>query len=169
MDVRHFTVAQVMSRTLVTVTPDESPLIAWEIMRRAVLHHLPVVEDGGGLRGVLSRAELAATWSGGPAEQSRVRVGDLLGGQRCPHVPPDARLADAAAAMLRAGIDAIPVVRAGTDTVPVLGQGGIVVGMVTATDVLRAVAGQITVEEGPSETMTGMFRLVPVLPHAPQA
>ncbi|GAT69514.1 histidine kinase [Planomonospora sphaerica] len=166
MDVSDLMVEQVMSRTLVTVTPEESPLIAWEIMRRAGIHHLPVVEDGGSLRGVLSRADLAATWSGGPAEQSRVRVGALLSGQDCPYVPPDARLADAAAAMLRAGTDAIPVVRA--DTVPVLGQGGIVVGMVTATDVLRAVAGQISVEEGPSETMTGMFRLVPVLPHAPQ-
>ncbi|MGW0073065.1 CBS domain-containing protein, partial [Streptosporangium sandarakinum] len=43
-DVRDLTVGQVMSRTLVAVDPDESPLLAWEIMRRAGVHHLPVVD-----------------------------------------------------------------------------------------------------------------------------
>ncbi|MGW2198797.1 CBS domain-containing protein, partial [Streptosporangium sp. NPDC001682] len=41
MDVQSLRVARVMSRTLVVVEPDESPLMAWEIMRRAGVHHLP--------------------------------------------------------------------------------------------------------------------------------
>ncbi|WP_433258125.1 CBS domain-containing protein [Streptosporangium sp. CA-135522] len=156
MDVRELTVAQVMSRTLVAVEPDESPLMAWEIMRRAGVHHLPVVDRHGCLRGVLTREDLTARWSGGPVEQSRARVHALLAEHRCPHTTLDARLADAAAAMIGAGVDAIPV----------LGESNRLVGMVTATDVLRAVAGRIT-EEEPPELMTGTFRLIPVLPHVP--
>ncbi|MEU7986437.1 CBS domain-containing protein [Streptosporangium canum] len=154
MDVRELTVAQVMSRTLVAVEPDESPLMAWEIMRRAGVHHLPVVDRRGCLRGVLTREDLTGRWSGGPAEQSRARVHPLLAERRCPHTTLDARLADAAESMIGAGVDAIPV----------LGESNRLVGMVTATDVLRAVAGRITGTQDSPELMTGMFRLVPVLP-----
>ncbi|MEV8633664.1 CBS domain-containing protein [Streptosporangium sp. NPDC051023] len=156
-DVRDLTVAQVMSRTLVAVTPEESPLMAWEIMCRADVHHLPVVDAGGRLYGVLTREDLTARWSGGPIEQSRVHVHTLVAGHRCPHTTLDARLADAAAAMIGAGVDAIPV----------LGESARLVGMVTVTDVLRAVAGRVPERQEPPELMTGMFRLVPVLPHVP--
>lgn len=78
MDVRELRVGQVMSRRLVAVEPDESPLMAWEIMRRADVHHLPVVEGNGRLRGVVTREDLTARWSGGPIEQSRVPVGALV-------------------------------------------------------------------------------------------
>ncbi|MGV9776674.1 CBS domain-containing protein [Streptosporangium sp. NPDC003464] len=157
MDVRELTVAQVMSRTLVAVEPDESPLMAWEIMRRAGVHHLPVVDRHGCLRGVLTREDLTARWSGGPAEQSRARIHPLLGEHRCPHTTLDARLADAAEAMIGAGVDALPV----------LGESNRLVGMVTATDVLRAVAGRPAGPQETPELLTGMFRLVPVMPHAP--
>jgi CBS domain-containing membrane protein len=156
-DVRDLTVAQVMSRTLVAVTPEESPLLAWEIMRRADVHHLPVVDAGGRLRGVLTREDLSAHWSGGPIEQSHVHVHTLVAEHRCPHTTPQARLADAAAVMIGAGVDAIPV----------LGEAARLVGMVTTTDVLHAVAGDIPERREPPELMTGVFRLVPVLPPVP--
>ncbi|MGV9770402.1 CBS domain-containing protein [Streptosporangium sp. NPDC003464] len=157
MDVRELTVAQVMSRTLVAVDSEESPLMAWEIMRRAGVHHLPVVDRRGCLRGVLTREDLTARWSGGPVEQSHLPVHALLAGHRCPHTTLDASLAYAAAVMVSAGVDAIPI----------LGESNRLVGMVTATDVMRAVAGHITGEDGPPELMTGVFRLVPVLPRLP--
>ncbi|MFI7047994.1 HPP family protein [Streptosporangium sandarakinum] len=157
-DVRDLTVGRVMSRTLVAVDPDESPLLAWEIMRRAGVHHLPIVDGDRRLVGVLTREDITARWSGGPAEQSRVRVQDLIAGHRCPRISARAPLREAAAAMIGAG----------TAAVPVLGESGTIVGMVTTTDILRAVAGRIAEETGegePPELMTGMFRLVPVLPH----
>jgi CBS domain-containing membrane protein len=158
MDTGNLTVAQVMSRTLVVVEGDESPLLAWEIMRRADVHHLPVVDEHGCLRGVLTREDLTAHWSGGPIEQSHVRVHALLADRRCPNTTPGTPLADAAAAMIDAGVDAIGV----------LGEDSRLVGMMTVTDVLRAVAGRITERKEPPELMTGMFRLVPVLPsHVP--
>ncbi|MFF5210101.1 HPP family protein, partial [Streptosporangium sp. NPDC000396] len=141
MDVQNMTVAQVMSRSLVAVGPDESPLMAWEIMRRADIHHLPVVDGNGHLCGILTREDLTTQWSGGPAEQSSVPVHTLLVDRRCPHTSPEARLAEAAAAMVGAGVDAIPV----------LNESAIVTGIVTTTDVLRAVAGRLAERQGTPE------------------
>ncbi|MDP9843655.1 HPP family protein [Streptosporangium lutulentum] len=158
MDPHNVTVAQVMSRTLVVVEDDESPLLAWEIMRRAGIHHLPVVDKHGCLRGVVTREDLTAHWSGGPIEQSRMQIHALLADRRCPHTTPGTPLANAAAAMIDAGVDAIGV----------LGEDRKLMGMMTVTDVLRVVAGRITEDKEPPKLMTGMFRLVPVLPsHAP--
>lgn len=155
--VPELTAAQVMSRVLVAVTPDESPLLAWELMRRAGVHHLPVVE-GRHVIGVLTREDLATTWSGGPAAQSGQRVGALLTGRRRPRVAPGDPLKRVAVVMLDAGCDAVPVV----------GDRGIV-GLITARDVLAAVAGRVRPRERdasaePGELVTGMFHLQPVLP-----
>ncbi|TMR93617.1 HPP family protein [Nonomuraea basaltis] len=144
--------AQVMSRILVAVKPDESPLMAWELMRRAHVHHLPVV-DGRHVLGILTREQLAASWSGGPEEQSSRQVRTLLGRERKPLIRPDTPLARVAAVMLDAGCDAVPV----------LSDDGLI-GMVTVRDVLSAVAGRTRPAEGPGEVVTGMFHLEPVLP-----
>ncbi|GAA2987315.1 HPP family protein [Streptosporangium longisporum] len=158
MDTARLTVGQVMSRTLVAVDLDESPLLAWEIMRRAGVHHLPVVDGQGRLRGILTREDLTARWSGGPMEQSHVRVRALLTDRRRPHTTPGTSLAVAVAAMIDAGVDAIGVI----------GDDHRLAGMMTATDVLRAVAGRLPEPREAPELMTGMFRLVPVVPsHVP--
>ncbi|MEV1178322.1 CBS domain-containing protein [Nonomuraea sp. NPDC049784] len=155
MTVESLTARQVMSRVLVVVKPDESPLMAWEVMRRADVHHLPVV-DGRHVLGVLTREQLAASWSGGLYEQSSRQVRALLRCERRPLILPDAPLARVAAVMLDAGCDAVPVV-----------DGGGLIGLVTARDVLSAVAGRIRPAETPGEVVTGMFRLEPVLPQTP--
>jgi CBS-domain-containing membrane protein len=74
MSVEKLTGEQVMTHILVTVTPDESPLMAWELMRRAGIRHLPVVDRD--LLGILTRDDLAADWSGGPQQQSLRQVRD---------------------------------------------------------------------------------------------
>ncbi|TYB60295.1 CBS domain-containing protein [Nonomuraea sp. PA05] len=147
------TAGQVMSRILVAIEPDESPLMAWELMRRAEVHHLPVVE-GRRVLGILTRERLAASWWGGPQEQSSRPVRALLGRERMPRVRQETPLPRVAALMLDAGCDAVPVV-----------SGGALVGLVTARDVLSAVAGRVGPAEEPGEVVTGMFHLVPVLPH----
>lgn len=91
MNLDRLTAADVMSRVLVTVGPEESPLIAWEIMRRGGVHHLPVIDDRLRLHGVLTREQVAAHWSGGPAVQSAGQVRDLLAAGRartCRPPPP---------------------------------------------------------------------------------
>ncbi|WP_084965797.1 HPP family protein [Thermoactinospora rubra] len=146
------TASQVMSRILVAVSPEETPLLAWEIMRRAEVHHLPVVE-GARLLGLLSREDLTRAWSGNPETLSRQRVRTLLSGRRQPYVRPEDPLPRVAAAMLDAGRDAVPVM-----------ADGALAGLVTVNDVLAAVAGRIRPAESAGTVVSGMFRLEPVLP-----
>ncbi|MFI7707456.1 HPP family protein [Nonomuraea sp. NPDC049480] len=153
MTAESLTAEQVMSRILVAVRPDESPLMAWELMRRAGVHHLPVV-DGRHVLGILTREQLAASWSGGPEEQSSRQVRTLLRREHKPLIRPDTPLVRVAAVMLDTGCDAVPV----------LSDDGLI-GMVTVRDVLSAVAGRIRPAEGPGQVVTGMFHLEPVLPH----
>ncbi|MER6950841.1 CBS domain-containing protein [Nonomuraea sp. NPDC000554] len=152
MGVESLTAEHVMSRVLVAVKADESPLMAWELMRRAGVHHLPVVH-GQHVLGILSREELAASWSGGPEEQSSRQVRTLLGRGRRPRVRPVTPLTRVAAVMIDADCDAVPVVS----------ERGLV-GMITARDVLMAVAGRVPHPELTGEVVTGMFHLEPVLP-----
>ncbi|MFC7384500.1 CBS domain-containing protein [Sphaerisporangium rhizosphaerae] len=154
MDIASMTAADVMSRVVVTVRPDESPLMAWELMRRGGVHHLPVVDARSHVLGVLRREDIASHWSGGPAEQSSEQVRQLLGGRRCPHVAPGTGLASVAATMVDSCVDVVPVV----------GADGTLEGLVTSTDVLQAVAGRPARAAGPTEVVTGLFRLEPVLP-----
>ncbi|WP_326822810.1 hypothetical protein [Streptosporangium sp. NBC_01756] len=58
------------------------------------------------------------------------------------------------------------MIGAGVDAIPILGEANRPVGMVTATNVLRAVAGRIA-EKEPPELMTGTFRLVSALLRVP--
>ncbi|MBT2232385.1 CBS domain-containing protein [Nonomuraea sp. NEAU-A123] len=152
MSIESLTAERVMSRILVAVKADESPLMAWELMRRADVRHLPVVE-GQHVLGILSREQLAASWSGGPQEQSNRRVGELLAGERRPRVQPDDLLTRVAAVMTDAGCDAVPVVS----------DRGLV-GMITARDVVLAVAGRTQHPKEHGEVVTGMFHLEPVIP-----
>ncbi|MEU4516551.1 CBS domain-containing protein [Nonomuraea wenchangensis] len=153
MSVETLVAEQVMSRILVVVRPEESPLMAWELMRRANVHHLPVV-SGGHLLGVLSREDLAASWSGGPWEQAGRQVGALLTGERRPRVRTGTPLPRVAAILADSGCDALPVVD----------EHGLV-GLITTSDVVAAVAGRRTrPQDTAGEVMTGMFRLEPVLP-----
>ncbi|NJP23822.1 CBS domain-containing protein [Microbispora hainanensis] len=158
MSVETMTASDVMTRTLVTVEPEESPLMAWELMWRAGVHHLPVVDACFRLVGVLGREDVAAHWSGGPAEQSRTAVRTLLQGRRCPRVAPDAPLPEVAALMADADCCAVPV----------LGPDDVLRGLVTTTDVLMALAGRTARPVGdPTYVKGGLFRLEPV-PSAPR-
>ncbi|MEU6426310.1 CBS domain-containing protein [Microbispora sp. NPDC046973] len=155
MSVETMTASEVMTRTLVTVEPEESPLMAWELMWRAGVHHLPVVDACCRLVGVLGREDVAAHWSGGPAEQSMTAVRTLVQGRRCPRVAPDAPLSEVAALMVDADRGAVPV----------LGPDDVLRGLVTTTDVLMALAGRTARPAGdPTDVKGGLFRLEPVPP-----
>src|SRR4051812_4178647 len=128
----NLTASEIMSRALITIKPDESPLMAWELMRRAGVHHLPVVDKCGRLLGIVTREDIAATWSGGPDAQSRRTVRAMVISRRVRHVRPDDYVNAVAGAMLDNG----------SDSVPVLGEGGALVGLITVRDILEAAAGR---------------------------
>ncbi|MQA87572.1 MAG: CBS domain-containing protein [Streptosporangiales bacterium] len=158
MPVQKLTAAEVMSQILLTVEPEESPLVAWQLMSKGDIHHLPVVNAQGVVLGVLTAEELAADWSGGPAQQARRHVGDLLRGRSRPRVGPDETLASVAGTMLHAGRDAVPVVE----------KHGELAGLITARDIVAAVAGLLPRERGRRDRVSALFRLEPVIPPRPR-
>ncbi|WP_327092471.1 CBS domain-containing protein [Nonomuraea sp. NBC_01738] len=153
MIVEKLTARQVMSRVLVAVDAAESVPMAWEIMRRAGVHHLPVVR-GPELLGVLTREKVIAAWSGGPQALSGVQARTLVNAADSPCVREDEPLTRVCSLMVDAGCDAVPV-RAGD---------GSLAGLITARDVLAAVAGRTAPGTEDGHLVTGMFRLEPVLP-----
>jgi CBS domain-containing protein len=120
---------QLMSTPVVAVSADHSIAAAWEAMRARRVHHL-VVLDPHGLAAVLDDRTVAAWWpGGGPEVAHSTKVGDLVSrGVRTvlPDQPPRA----VARVMAEAHCDAVPVVTAA----------GTLIGLVTATDLVAAVA-----------------------------
>jgi CBS domain-containing protein len=152
------TAADVMSRVLVTVEADETPLMAWELMRRSQVHHLPVVDREGHVEGILTREAIAARWGGGPETMDRQPVGELLGCERRPRVCPGTPVPQVAATMLDARCDAVPVVS----------ETGALLGLITAVDLLAVLAGRPIRERVSPDTTPALFRMEPVL-HPPGA
>lgn len=136
------TAGELMSTPVVAVTLDHSLAAAWEAMRQRRVHHVAVLDDLG-VAAILDDRSVAAEWpSEGPDAPHRRRVGDIVErGIRC--VLPEAPAATVARTMVDAGCDAVPVV-----TVT-----GVLVGLVTSTDVVAAVAaGSVIV--GPASAPT---------------
>lgn len=123
------TAAQLMSSPVVAVTAEHSLAAAWEAMRQRQVHHL-VVLDQYGLSAVLDDRTLALHWpSGGPDAPHRTQVGDVVQhGVAC--VRPEEPAAVVARIMADGHCDAVPVVTAA----------GVLLGLVTATDLVVAVA-----------------------------
>ncbi|GLX95516.1 CBS domain-containing protein [Herbidospora sp. NBRC 101105] len=142
-----------MTRVVVTVTPDESPIMAWELMRKGGMHHIAVVGPSRWPHGILSMQDIATGCSGTLADLSRRKVGDLIKSTLTPRVPLDRPLAGVAAVMLDSGRDAVPVVDEHCRAV----------GLITTVDVLRAVAGRISPGSGgSSDVHPALFRVEPV-------
>lgn len=125
---RVITLAEVMTAPVIAVTPDDLLSDAWGLLLRSRLRHL-VVLDGSRCVAILDDRRIMAEWPIGPVGPHRTTVGALVG-ERVRWLLADTPLQDAAAAMLQERTDALPVVR----------DDGDVVGIVTVTDILRAVS-----------------------------
>lgn len=131
------TVRDLMSAPVTTVAPDDSLRIAGELMSMVRLSHLPVV-DGRGLVGMLTQRDIlgAPGLLGpvlGPAVDTREtlkahRVGEVMSGFVT--IGAEGSLQQAAEKLLKHGVDCLPVL-----------EDGALVGIVTTSDLLRAVAG----------------------------
>lgn len=151
------TAADVMSRVLVTVEATETPLMAWELMRRSAVRHLPVVDRDGHVEGVITRERIAARWGGGPETMDQLTVGELIACERRPRVCLDTPLPQVAATMLDARCDAVPVVS----------ESGMLLGLITAVDMLAVIAGRPPKERVSPDTTPALFRMEPVV-HPPR-
>lgn len=130
-DVQTLRVVDVMSPHLVTAPPAETVLGAAVRMSRAGVRHLPVVDDGGYCLGVVDLPAVAVAWPAGP-ERRGTTLRRLMAGRPTPLLRADQPLTVAADAMTRSGMDGLPVVAADER----------LVGIVTAWDLVRALAGR---------------------------
>jgi CBS domain-containing protein len=135
-------VSSIMSRDLVSIGPEASALEAFERMLDHGIRHLPVVDRDARVVGVLSIDDLRAAFPFETAlarpltlAERRValewRIGEIMSFDP-DTLDADATVADAAARMADRRIGCLPI----------LDDGGRLVGLVSETDVLWAVAGR---------------------------
>ncbi|CNE90209.1 putative manganese-dependent inorganic pyrophosphatase [Mycobacterium tuberculosis] len=149
----------VMTRDLLTIAAGESVLMAWELMGRAEVHHLPVTDDEGGFLGVVDAQTLTSTWDATVPQHARRPVTSILPSKPPATVRPSATIREVARAMLESG----------SDCVPVTSDHGTLVGLITARDLIGALAGVEREIAPPRGGMPSLYRIEPVLPNAPAA
>lgn len=128
-----------MAREVVTVGPETTAAEALTLCRENRIRHLPVLE-GGRLVGVISDRDLrAATPALGDADRAaalkRIRVADEMA-QEVVSARPEDPIEDAATAMYEVKIGCLPVL-----------EGEALAGIVTSSDVMRALAWLVGVHE----------------------
>ncbi len=125
------TVADVMTHGALTISPRSTVEEAWSILSRHKVGQMPVLGDDGRVLGLLLRADIAPpslSNSLAPALAQR-RVNEVML-TPVPAVAKDTLLRRLAYVLLDTGLPGLPVVE----------DGGEVVGFVSRTDILRAVA-----------------------------
>ena len=122
-------VSQYMTRRVVTIGPEADFHRAFGLMRSRRIHHLPVVRDERVIGVVAERDVLLAAANYGSAE---VPVEEIMHGPPvC--VPESAPLKEAARLLVTHHIGSLPVLNAD----------GILVGIITETDIFKIAAGML--------------------------
>jgi CBS domain-containing protein len=129
VDIRSMQVGNLMGKPPITVGLPMSLTAALGVFATYGVRHLVVVDAAGGCAGVLTDRAVAAHWAGRPMDFDRARV-EAVYEPDAPRVAEDATLAAAAHAMREAQLDAVVVT----------GARGEPIGVVTATDLIAAVA-----------------------------
>jgi len=128
-------VAGLMTTPPITIRPEDRLATAWRIMRARRIRHLPVVDGGGRLVGLVSHRDLLAASSSSiiaSSEDDRVqlltwaRVGDVME-THLSVAHPDENAAEAGERLIRHKIGCLPVVEGDAQ----------LVGVVTEEDFLR--------------------------------
>ncbi|MFF1650456.1 HPP family protein [Streptomyces sp. NPDC058240] len=148
------TVAVVMRTAAVTIDVDETVLVAWELLERSGSRYLPVVHSDGRCAGLLDRADVAVVCAASAASLSGLRVRDLLPAHRSALVH--------AGQTVRHAADLMSCTEA--DAVLVLEEDGCLVGVLTAADIVAALAGRPVQKEPADIRPQAPFTVLPGLP-----
>ncbi len=122
-------VGALMSPEPMTVAPDTPVGEVWRTMTERRFRHMPVVEDGGGLVGIVTQRDLIVAAQG---SEQRIDLNDNrpvseLMNRQVDRVRPECCAAEAARHMLRTKRSCLPVVD----------ETGAVVGILTEADYMR--------------------------------
>ena len=124
MSIRNQRVGEIMTTALITMKASEMLSEADAEMKLANIRHIPVVDDTGHVLGILSSRDIARAF--GPRRGHSLVVGEIMSkGVRT--VSETTTASDAAELMIEHKISSLPV----------LGDESQLIGMVTATDLLR--------------------------------
>jgi CBS domain-containing protein len=129
---RALVVGDVMTRKLLTVTPDQPLTVADRLLRVQGVSGVPVVERDGRLVGVLSRTDLVALAAGDPVGAWHGRAVRTAMTSPAVTISPGATLSEAAARMEEHQVHRLVVVEE---------RGGRPVGILSTMDLVRVVAG----------------------------
>jgi CBS domain-containing protein len=146
--------ADLMITGLLTISQDDSVLMAWELMFRCGFHHLPVVADDGTLLGLLDSELLAAHWHEGGPDQNRDPVSQLLLGRLPVTVGPEDPIRSVAGLMLENR----------TDAVSVIDDADRLLGLITIHDLVSALAGIRRPNQSREPNPPSLYRIEPVIP-----
>jgi CBS domain-containing protein len=134
--VRNPRISGIMTAAPATVSPDDDIGAAERVMRERRCHHAPVVRDGR-LVGMVTAGELLKALvlrpQSGPESVETQRVADLMR-RNVVALPETATLRDAAVALARGSMHALPVVRADD----------VLVGIVTSTDLIETLVEDLS-------------------------
>lgn len=117
--------AELMTRRLVGITPDADALVALRLLADAAVRHLPVLQ-GDRCQGLVFEHDIVRCLAEGRL-RGAVTVGELC--RPVPALRPTDRRSTAANGMRASGVDAVLVT-----------EGHRLVGLVTATDLIRSLA-----------------------------
>ncbi|MCI6257115.1 MAG: CBS domain-containing protein [Clostridiales bacterium] len=102
-------VRDLMNSNLVTIAPAESVALAARLLSRYDLGALPVCQNDGRLRGIVTDRDLVLRCLAPGEDPRRLPVGDIMT-RSCAWVSPGAELSEAAAVMASAQVRRLPVV-----------------------------------------------------------
>jgi len=112
----------------ITVRPESDPMAAMMVLRSYGFRHLPVLEKGGKLVGIVDRAGLRhfLAEAGFPSVQKRQHYVEQVMTRDVVTVPPECPLEEAASLMVKHQIGSLPVLEQGR-----------LVGIITETDIFK--------------------------------
>jgi len=116
-------VGDVMSKGMVTISPNESVKRACEIMAKHDISGLTITEKGKPV-GMLTQGDLIPMIAQGK-DPKKVKVKDIMGKKRI-SIDPSADISDAAVLMVSKGVKRLPVLRKGK-----------LIGVITQTDIVK--------------------------------
>jgi CBS domain-containing protein len=119
------TIADVMSRPVLTVERNESLWDAWQLLFVSGMRHLVVLDEDGASVGVLSDRAIFAEVPATAAHLATRQVREILAMVPLISVDPGSTPVDAARAMVHNAVDALPVLDGSRRLVGVVTQGDI--------------------------------------------
>jgi len=134
---------QIMSTPVTTLTPETSILDAWTLFRQTRYRHIPVVDEAGRLAGIVSDRDLLryAAVNGrippydGDSPEARTPIATLMK-PRVLTATPDTEIRQIARVLIEQHIGAMPI----------MDYGGTLRGIVTRSDILRALVTHAPLE-----------------------